>query len=276
MISALFALTLAKGLRAQVPTILTDKIYQGSGVINLLKDTSGSLLSQYLGANGRLLLGVDVNENAAGNETNASQGIAIQSVQLLITTNQGSYSFSDIFTNTTAQIMAEGGTTPQTYHTLFGRGGSSQINKEKGLSEFDDVLELRDVAVKGTIESAKLVVNFLQTNTTKPIGANEAFFDFSGGFEDFALLTPKDAQVLEAAAIGVTDASSALDFSTTSVQATYYTDPTSTITTTTTTPSTSSVVLSAPAAPEPPLVLALGGAGLALVVAARGRLARRA
>lgn len=238
---ALLALAAATGLRAQIPTVLTDKIYRGSGVIDLMKNASGTQLSQYLGANGRLLLGVDVNEDAAGNESNKSQGIAIKNVQLLITTNKGSFSFSDIFTNTTALLTEAGSTTAKTYNTLFGQGGSSQITGSTtgfDLSKFDDVLEVRDVAVAGTITSAKLVVNFLETGSGKGAGANESFFDFSGGFEDFALLAPKDAQILEAAALGTSDLTGTVSYSSTTVNSTYYIQPSATATepTTTTTP----------------------------------------
>ncbi|MCC5023386.1 MAG: hypothetical protein J6386_11615 [Candidatus Synoicihabitans palmerolidicus] len=44
---------------------------------------------------------------------------------------------------------------------------------------------------------------------------NESFFDFSGGLEDFAILAPEDARVLDEAAIGITEASEELVFETT-------------------------------------------------------------
>lgn len=296
---AILALIAANNLQAQIPTVLTDKIYRGSGVIDMMKNATATQLSQYFGANGRLLLGVDLNEDAAGNESSASQGIAIKSVQLLITTSQGSFSFSDVFTNTTALLAEAGGTTTQTYNTLFGQGGSSQINSSTtgfDLSKFDDVLEVRNVAVAGTITSAKLVVNFLETGSGKNSGGNESFFDFSGGFEDFALLTPTDAQILETAAIGTGAVSGTVSYSSTTVASTYYTQPSATATsptsttstttaqtttvspttTTTTTSPTTSVALAAPGAPEPPLVLLGSGAILALLASARERWVRRA
>jgi hypothetical protein len=275
-------------LGADIPVVLTDKIYQGSGVIDLMKDATGTQLAQYLGANGRLLLGVDVNENASGNESSTSQGIAIKSVQLLITTAQGAFSFSDIFTNTTALLTEAGSSTAQTYQTLFGQGGSSQITGSTSgfdLSKFDDVLEVRNVAVSGTITSAKLVVNFLDTGNSN--GASQTFFDFSGGFEDFALLAPKDAQILEAAAIGTTGVSSTVTFTSATVATTYYMEPapaataptptTDTAATSGTTTSTSAApAMSAPGAPEPPLTLLVGGVVLAIVASARERVRRRA
>lgn len=246
---------------AQNSTALTDKIYQGTGVIDLLKDTTSTALAQYLGANGRLLLGVDVNENASGNESSTSQGVAIKSVQLLITTSQGSFSFSDIFTNTTALLTEAGSSTARTYNTLFGQGGSSQITGSTtgfDLSRFDDVVEIRNVAVSGDITSARLVVNFLDTGGSRT--DNASFFDFSGGFEDFALLAPVDAQVLETAAIGTAGAPSGVTYSATTVSSTYYTEP-----------SAAAMVASAPAAPEPSLMLLLGGAGVAVLGAFRER-----
>jgi len=270
----ILALAAASGLRAEIPTVLTDKIYRGSGTIDLLKDATGAELSEYLGVNGRLLLGVDLNEDASGNESNLSQGIAIKSVQLLITTNQGSFSFSDLFTNTTAVLTEAGGTTAETYYTLFGRGGSSQITGSTtgfDLSKFDDVLEVRNVAITGTITSAQLVVNFLETANSKGVQGNESFFDFSGGFEDFALLAPEDAQLLEAAALGMGDVSGTVSYSSTTVSPTYYTEPSPTATSTST-----SVALAAPGAPEPALMLLGDGVVLALLAAARERRVRGA
>src|SRR5512133_2698255 len=55
----------AAQVKAQIPAVLTDRIYQGSGTINLLKDVSSSTLQSYLQNNGIARLGVDLNENLA-------------------------------------------------------------------------------------------------------------------------------------------------------------------------------------------------------------------
>ena len=56
---------------AQIPSVLTDKLFRGAGEINLLQDVSGADLTAYLNGNGGLLLGVDVNENASGPESSS-------------------------------------------------------------------------------------------------------------------------------------------------------------------------------------------------------------
>ena len=200
---------------AQIPSILTDKLYRGSGEIDLLKNVSSADLASYLNNNGGLLLGVDVNENAAGNESSTPLGVALRDVQLLLETTAGSYSFTDFFTNTTAMIREAGSATSSLYYTMFGQGGSSQLTSGTSgfdISKFDDVLQMQNIVFAGEITGARLVVNLLATDSKG--GANESFFDFSGGFEDFAILSPEDARILDAAAIGIAGASSELVFTT--------------------------------------------------------------
>lgn len=192
-------------VRAQVPVMLTDKIYQGSGVIDVLKDISPGAFQQYVGPNGTLSLGVDLNENASGNETSDSIGVAIKQLELQVTTTAGSYNFRDFFTSTSALIRESGSTEARTFHTLFGKGGSSALTGSTSgfnLGQLDDVIQIRDVAFQGTLLSARVNVQLLETAATRTQG-NETFFDFSGGFEDFALLGAGDAAVLEAANFGV-------------------------------------------------------------------------
>ena len=255
-------------------TLLTDKIYQGSGVIDLLKNVSAGTLSSYLKASSGLLLGVDVNENAAGNETSNSLGVAIQSMTLRLTTTTGDFAFSDVFTSTTAVMKDANGVT-DTHYTLFGQAGSSQLTSSTtgfNLSSFDDLVELRNVAFTGDILGAKLEVAFVQT-ATKAAGANESFFDFSGGFEDFALLSRADALQVEAATIGTADAPTTVTYTavpiTETILAPVVADTTPTTTTTTSTPTTEPVVVStgaaaAPGAPLPPVGLFAAAACLLL------------
>ena len=67
-------------------------------------------------------------------------------------------------------------------------------------------------ALVGTLLSASLNVTFLKTAQTG-IEGNETFFDFSNGFEDFALLGKQDAALLEAANFGVEAAPSGVSYS---------------------------------------------------------------
>ena len=230
-----------RDLQAQIPTTLTDKIHSGSGTINLLTDISAANLESFLSDNGGLLLGVDINENASGNESSDSVGIAIKQMELVITTTEGVFSFTDFFTSTTAMIQEAGTSTPQEFYTMFGKGGSSQLTGGTSgfdLGQFDDVVRLQNVAFEGTLLSAELNVTFLQTQKTNVQG-NETFFDYSGGFEDFALLGMQDAAILEAANFGVAAAPSNLAYTAES--------PTITL--------EEAVLAAAPGAPAPPLAL---------------------
>ncbi len=256
-LSGLFGLTVI-GVSAEIPSLLTDKLRKGSGQIDLLKDVSAADLTQYFDAQGVLLLGVDVNENASGVESRTSLGVAIQDVSLLLETTAGSYTFSDFFTNTTAEILGAGSQEAANYFTLFGQGGSSQLTSSTSsfnLSAFDDVLEVQNVFFDGEIVSANLQIDLLET--ADRAGVNESFFDFSGGFEDFAILSPEDAQILDAAAIGIDGADEILTFSTT---APILSEPPSTATS----ESGGGVIVSttAPGAPAPPLAVLIPAAAL--------------
>lgn len=194
---------------------LSDKIYKGDGVINLLNDIKGSQLSDYFQqTGGMLLLGADVNENQSGNENKNSLGVAIKQVQLNISTTKGDFTFADFFTSTTAMLRQNGGKTAQQYQTIFGTAGSSTLTsstKTFDLSRYDDVLWLEKISFAGDILSASLRISLLETPTSKAT-ANEEFFDFSGGFEDFALLSVADAVILEKANLGMDDLPDGIEF----------------------------------------------------------------
>jgi hypothetical protein len=243
LLLGLFAVT---GLQAQLPTTLTDKIFKGGGTIDLLKDMSAVNLQQYINSNGGLLLGVDLNEDAGGNESRDSVGVAIKQLELVVTTTAGTFSFSDFLTSTTASIKEAGAATAQDYYTLFGKMGSSQITGGSAdLSKLDDVVRLQNVSIQGTILSAQLKVKFLDTASTRTEG-NETFFDWSDGFEDFALLGQKDAALLESANFGLTSAPSGITYTVTG----------------------SVVTPPAPGAPAPPMGLL---AAMAAIVAWKSR-----
>ena len=201
--------------RAEVPTILTDTIKSGSGTINILQDVTTSELDGAL-SDGTMFLGVDLNEDASGLEKSTSQGVAIKEVELVLTTTEGTFSFTTFYTNTTAMILEQGATESSEYHTLFGQTGSSQISSSTegfDLASFDDVIEVRDISYTGDILDAQLNVTFL--DTAKKAGDNESFFDYSAGFEDFAILSETDAQTLDNADIGIDDAPTTISYTAT-------------------------------------------------------------
>lgn len=224
-------------------TAFTDKIFQGDGMIDMLKDVSSESLEQYFADSDQLLLGIDVNEAASGNESADSQGIAIESIELVIRTTDGDFTFSDFYTSTTAMLLASGSTTAEEYYTVFGTSGSSSINggtSSFDLSSFDDVIYLNNISFTGQILGATLNVTFLDVAKTGA-NTNESFFDYSNGFEDFAMLTASQADALEAANLGVADAPSTVSYQTLAVPS-----------------------VSTPGAPAPPLSLLLGLGALLL------------
>jgi hypothetical protein len=257
--SCLLLLSSLAGAQDIVSRTLTDAIYRGDGVINLLKDISGSQLTQYFNqTGGLLLLGADVNEDNSGNESSTSLGVAIKQVQLSISTTDGDFTFGDFYTSTTAMLREAGGTTSSEYYTMFGQGGSSQLTGTTGfnLSSFDDVLWLEQIMLTGTITRAELSITFLETPNSRTSGA-ESFFDFSGGFEDFALLSTADAVLLEEADIGTADAPSGVTYTTT-VSATTAINAAAP-------DSDGTTFAGPPAAPAPPWVVVAGLAGLLLL-----------
>jgi len=204
---------LAAGGRAQaeIPTVLSDKIHKGSGVIDLMKDVTTEELSAYL-EGGSVYLGVDLNEDAGGNESASSLGVAIEELELVLVTTEGEFTFSEFYTNTTAMIVEEGSTEAQEFYTMFGSSGSNEISGSTtgfDLSQFDDVVELQNVEYSGEILSAELRVTFVDTSGS---GSNETFFDYSDGFEEFALLVGEDAGILDDADVGVSVAAADLEY----------------------------------------------------------------
>jgi hypothetical protein len=293
IISACCVLLLSHaGAQEVVSRKLSDAIFRGDGVINLLNNISGSELTQYFNqTGGLLLLGADVNEDNSGNESSTSLGVAIKQVQLSISTTAGDFSFGDFYTSTTAMLREAGSTTSSEYYTMFGQGGSSQITGSGAfdLSSFDDVMWLENIMLTGTITRAELSITLLTTPSSRT-SSSESFFDFSGGFEQFALLATADAVLLEEADIGVAAAPTGVTFTptetvteaivaaapTTTTVDTTTTTPTDTTTTTTTpvdppiTTTTDTTLTSPPAAPAPPWLVVVGLAGLILLKTRKG------
>ena len=199
-------LLISTAAKAEVPTVLTDTIKSGSGTIDIMQDDTSSELDGAL-SGGTLYLGVDLNEDASGLEKSTSQGVAIKEVELVLTTTEGTFTFDTFYTNTTATILEQGATEAGEYNTLFGQTGSNEISSTTegfDLSSFDDVIEIQNISYTGEIIDAQLNVTFL--DTANNAGDNESFFDYSAGFEDFAILSTTDAQTLDNADIGIEEA----------------------------------------------------------------------
>lgn len=201
----LFTLLVAVNVRAEIPTVLTDTIKNGDGIIDIFQDTSSAELEEYLQGE-TMYFGVDINEDASGIESSTSAGVAIKEMELIITTTEGDFTFTEFYTNTTALIIEEGSSDAQEFYTLFGSSGSNELTSsttDLDISQFDDVIVFSDISYSGEITGATLSVTFLDTAGG---GENESFFDYSAGFEQFAILSSSDAELLDSSNIGLGDA----------------------------------------------------------------------
>lgn len=180
---------------------LTDTVVKGVGDINLLKDLTPAALEALRAANGgRLVLGVDVNEAANGTEKAASQGVAVADAWLEVTLPDGSkriYGHAGAFWTETQALLAPVGMTTRTrYYTLLGESGSSRITSNGRVQAiFDSTLKIAVPDNIGSAVAAVLHVRFLDPNVK--LGDPEAFYDFTAGFEDLAVLSPQDAAYLD-------------------------------------------------------------------------------
>lgn len=196
------------------PSMLTEKISDGGGSINLLKDVNASDLQAYLQKSGAAYLGVNLNEESRGKGSGDSVGAAIKGVELVLTTTTGTVSFKDFYTGCTAELRESGSKTAEKFQTLLGKasnGSESEKAKESGSSKFDDVLQIRNVQFTGTLLSAKLNVSFLKTDDRDGEG-NESFFNYSGGDKEFALLNEETAKEVKKQTASAVAAPSAVKF----------------------------------------------------------------
>lgn len=194
---------------------LKDTIKQGSGSIDLFraKQQKNNLSAVDLEAmrtehGGSLVFAVDVNEAASGSEKAACQGVAIESVALTIVVGGSSFTFSDYSTPTESMLAKSGTTERSSYYTLIGQTGSSLItpSSRSDLSgtSYDALLTIPVNIALDSATAATLDVTLLETNTS--LGDPEAFYDFSAGFEDLALVSAEDSSFLADLAPGQSEA----------------------------------------------------------------------
>ena len=147
-----------------------------------------------------------------GAESSTSQGIALESVTLTVTYSDGSevviQSSDDCcFTETIALLAKSPSTVRELHYTLIGESGSNRITANNVIQEqFDSSLKI-DVATpfvdagSGVVATgAVLDILLLDTNTS--LGDPEAFYDYSNGFEDLALVDTADAAFVDDYAAG--------------------------------------------------------------------------
>jgi hypothetical protein len=209
---ALLCLVLAATARAEIPTVLTDTVKSGSGTIDVMKDVTAAELEAAL-SSGTLLLAADLNETSSAPESPTSQGVAIEELELILTTTEGTFTFSTYYTNTTALIVPQGSTAATEYYTLFGQTGSNELTSSTStfdLSQMDDVIEIQNISYTGEILDAQINIKLL--DTAVKTGDTEQFFDYSAGFEEFAIVLFQDANTLDSANIGLADAPSTVTY----------------------------------------------------------------
>ena len=181
------------------PLRLSDTIKQGSGVINLLKDIDAATMEAFrLDNAGRLVFAVDVNENNSGLETPRSQGVTVQSVSLDVSFPGGlKKHYTQFSTETQALVAPAGANVRQRYYTLLGDAGSGRItsNGKIGSQYFDSTLKLVVADDLSTATAAVLTVQLLKTASS--FGDAENFYDYSGGFEDMAIVTQASAKYFD-------------------------------------------------------------------------------
>lgn len=183
---------------------LTDYIKgnDGKGDIILFKDMTNVDLEAYRqSGTGNLLFGVDVNENASGSEKASSQGVTVKSAVLKVSFGAIQKTYSTFSTETQVVVTEKGTTVPKTYYTLLGDSGSNRITSNTIRDKFDSVLTIANVTDNlSTATAAVLEIRLLVTDPA--LGDPEAFYDFSNGFEDLAILVQADADFLNNEAFG--------------------------------------------------------------------------
>ncbi len=190
-------LCLSSNILAIESTRLTDVIKSnGTGNINLLKDSTPLQLEQLRQSNnGVLVFGVDVNEAANGTEKATTQGITVESVQLKINIDDIEYIYT-IFSTLTKTLVAKSPSVERNeYYTLLGETGSSRISSSNEIQAiFDSTLS---IAVNQNISMANsAVLNIVLLDTNIDMGDPEAFYDYSNGYENMAILNSIDADYI--------------------------------------------------------------------------------
>lgn len=209
-------LFLSTASHALVSAKLNDVIKaNGSGDIDLFDPfhakhiIDGNVLEQFrLDNNGELVFAVDINEAANGSEKASTQGVSIKTAELILTIDGVEYHFDQYSTRTTSMLATKGSTQRSLYSTLLGDSGSSRItpnsDSDINASSFDSTLNFPLAQDISQATSARLLIKFLDTNVS--LGDPEAFYDFTNGYEDIAIITAEDASYLDQLEAGMVGA----------------------------------------------------------------------
>ena len=218
LISASFiSLVIFTSLVKALESIKLDDVIASNGIgnINLFDPfkpehtLNASILEQFRQNNdGELVFAVDVNEAANGSEKASTQGVAIESVELIIVIEGVEFRYTEFTTRTHSILAKKGSTQRGLYSTLIGNSGSNRItsNSASGdnASSFDSTLNIPIPQDISQATEATLNIRFLDTNIK--LGDPEAFYDYSNGYEDIAIITKEDADYLNQLAPGSDEA----------------------------------------------------------------------
>jgi hypothetical protein len=188
---------------------LTDVIAGGSGTsagkgtINVLKTRQLTLTGPDLeafraeSADGKTLsFVVDVNENASGLETSRAMGVAVKSARLEVVNSSGTSNYTRFWTETQALIAEKGTASRKLWYTLLGDSGSNEITGRKiGNTVYDSTLKFEVTQSLASATKVTLIVELLTTDST--FGEPENHYDYSGGFEDLALITKEKSRIYD-------------------------------------------------------------------------------
>lgn len=157
-------------------------------------------------AESKLVIGVDVNENASGTEKSETQAVALKSVRMEVVFIDDSTLTVTDFSTLTMALLAEGNgdaSTRQPFFTLPGRTGSNTITGNPFRDKFDSTITI-PLPLDLDFTTAKAVtihIDFLDTNAK--LGDPELFYDYTNGFEDLSLLNDSDSRYIDNVAAGV-------------------------------------------------------------------------
>jgi LruC domain-containing protein len=213
VMSGILCLLFASSVMALQSIKLNDVIKaNGSGNIDLFtpfdsKHTlDAAVLEQFRQDNdGELVFAIDINEAANGSEKASTQGVAIESAELILIIDGTEYRYNQFTTRTNSMLAIKGSTQRGLYSTLLGDSGSNRItpNSDSDIfgSSFDSTLNFPLAQDISQASAATLIIQFLDTNVS--LGDPEAFYDFSNGYEDIAIITFDDANYLNQLAPGM-------------------------------------------------------------------------
>jgi LruC domain-containing protein len=208
-----FGFLFSTSSRAEVTSLVFKDVIdsQGIGNIDLFKPKdnktnidSAKLEAFRLDNKGKLVFSVDINEASDGSENADSQGITFKSANLILEFADQTIVVSQFTTKTKTLVKSVDNPTPTEYFTMLGEAGSSLVtpNDESEIfgSSFDSTLSFEvDVELTNVI-NARVEITLL--DTLPNIGDPEAYYDYSNGFEQVALLSAEDAAYLDQLAPG--------------------------------------------------------------------------